>query len=330
MDAALAGWHPVAAGRDVGAAPVAARVLDAELVLWRDADGAVAAADDRCPHRGTRLSLGAVVAEADGSRRLACPYHGWRFAADGRCTRIPAAPGLVPSAAQGLAPHAVRERHGLLWVRLGDADPGPFAVPELAERLPPRQVVCGPYDVDAAAPRVVENFLDTAHFAWVHAGSLGDPAEASVPPYDVDADAEGRPGVPSYRAWQPRAMHGTTEGAWIRYAYRVLTPFAALLEKAPEDGAGRNAILLAACPLGATATRVWFTVATTDAASDDDAVRAWQDAVFAEDRPILASQRPKPLPLAPGAEAHGPADRLSAAYRRYLLRHRVGVGTSGA
>jgi phenylpropionate dioxygenase-like ring-hydroxylating dioxygenase large terminal subunit len=327
----LGGWHPVAASDDVVDRPLAVRVLDDEVVLWRDSDGTLAAAADRCPHRGTRLSLGTVRIADGGARRLECPYHGWQFAADGRCAHIPADPGLVPTPAQGLDRRHAIERHGLVWLSLGGAtEGGPFVVPELAADLPPRRVVCGPYDVDAAAPRVVENFLDISHFAFVHEGSLGERGQAGVPPYAVDLDAAGRPGVADVRVWQPRSMHSAAGGARVRYGYRVLAPFVALLEKAPEQQAeGRNAILLAACPLGETATRVWFTIATSDRASDEATIRAYQDRVFGEDRPILESQRPKPLPLAGGVEAHSTADRLSAAYRRYLLAHRIRVGTSG-
>ena len=44
----------------------------------------------------------------------------------------------------------------------------------------------------------------------------------------------------------------------------------------------------------------------------------FQDTIFGQDRPVLESQRPKRLPLAPDAEVHSAADRISSAYRRYL------------
>ncbi|WP_152543643.1 Rieske (2Fe-2S) protein, partial [Methylibium sp. T29] len=51
------GWHPVATATDLGAGPLAATLFGAELVLWRDEAGTPHALADRCPHRGTRLSL---------------------------------------------------------------------------------------------------------------------------------------------------------------------------------------------------------------------------------------------------------------------------------
>ena len=109
-------WHPVAALHELGDIPLAVTLLGEELVLWRDAAGAVHAFDDRCPHRGTKLSLGRVQI-AGGSARLECAYHGWQFAGDGRCVHIPAVPAFVPTAAHSVCAHAVREAHGLLWVR---------------------------------------------------------------------------------------------------------------------------------------------------------------------------------------------------------------------
>lgn len=310
-------WHPVAAAADLHAAPLAAVLLDREIVLWRDASGTARALADRCPHRGTRLSLGAVQQGC-----IECPYHGWRFEGDGRCIVIPALPGFTPAAAQAATPHAVREAHGLVWVRLEGDGGAPPATPG----VPGREVVCGPYDVATSAPRLVENFLDTSHFAFVHAGSLGDRRHAEVPAYGVAADAEGRPGVPAYRAWQPRATAASSEGSWVTYRYQVLHPFAALLEKQTDAGQPREAYALWVCASGPESSRVWFTIYTDDTTADAARLRAFQDGIFGEDRPVLESQRPRRLPVRAGGEAHSAADRLSAAYRRYLFESGITFG----
>jgi phenylpropionate dioxygenase-like ring-hydroxylating dioxygenase large terminal subunit len=65
----------------------------------------------------------------------------------------------------------------------------------------------------------------------------------------------------------------------------------------------------------------------TDFDSPDAQMRAFQDAIFAQDLPILESQRPKQLPLDPRAELHCAADKASAAYRRYLKRIGIRCGT---
>ena len=56
-------------------------------------------------------------------------------------------------------------------------------------------------------------------------------------------------------------------------------------------------------------------------------MRAFQDAIFGQDRPVLESQRPRRLPLDPRAELHCAADRASAAYRRHLRATGIAFGT---
>lgn len=323
-------WYPVATAADLGAGPLPAALFGEDLVLWRDEAGTPHAFTDRCPHRGTRLSLGAVRV-VDGRAQLECPYHGWRFNGGGRCLRIPALPDFTPATGHAARAHPLREAHGLLWVVLGgDAnletvataclpDPGP---------VPGRAVVCGPYDVGTSAPRVVENFLDTSHFAFVHEGWLGDRDHTEVPIYDVVPDANGAPGVPHYRAWQPRASAQSAGGAWVDYRYQVLSPCSALLVKQGGDDAQttQEAYALWVAPLEPERSRVWFTLFTCDTATPDETLRAFQHGIFTQDQPVLESQRPRRLPLS-GGEAHCAADRLSTAYRRYLQAQGCTYGT---
>src|SRR5690606_26301233 len=98
------------------------RLAGEPLLLCRGADGRVFALRDICPHRGIPLSYGRF----DG-REVECCYHGWRFAADGRCTAIPS---LVPG--QDVAVERIRcgaypccELQGNIWVYLGDKSARP-------------------------------------------------------------------------------------------------------------------------------------------------------------------------------------------------------------
>ncbi len=293
---------------ELAAAPLAVRALGVDLVLWRHG-ATIAAFDDRCPHRGARLSLGRVVGDS-----LQCAYHGWCFGGDGACRRIPALPGFAPAAGHGASAWQVAAAHGLLWVARDPELPHP---PSLGD-VPVRRVVCGPYLVETSAPRVVENFLDTSHFAFVHEGWLGDAGHPEVPDHRVAATADGRPRIDDYLAWQPRAAASATAGAWVSYRYEVLGPYAALLVKQPQDdGAVCDAYVALACPLDEERTRVWFLQFTSDTATPDADLQRFQDTIFGQDRPVLESQRPRRLPLS-GGEVHSAADRLSAAYRRWL------------
>jgi phenylpropionate dioxygenase-like ring-hydroxylating dioxygenase large terminal subunit len=305
----------VAGVAELGDGPLALRLLGQDLVLWRGGDGVQAFAD-RCPHRGARLSLGRVVDD-----QLQCAYHGWCFDRAGGCTRIPALPGFVPPATHRVPAWRVAEAHGLWWVAQAPTSDGPTPL----AGVPTRRVVCGPYTVETSAPRVVENFLDTSHFAFVHAGWLGDATHPEVPDHRVEQTADGRPLIVDYRAWQPRANASSAAGAWVDYRYELLSPYTALLVKQPEGDGPADAYAAFACPQDETRTRVWFMQFTDDTATPDADLQRFQDTIFGQDRPVLESQRPQRLPVS-GGELFSAADRLSAAYRRWLQAQAVGFG----
>ena len=313
-------WHPVALASAVGAAPLAVQLLDRALVLWRDAAGTVRAWADRCPHRGAALSLGCV---RDG--QLECPYHGWRFAGSGQVVVVPALPDFTPPASHRATVFPCTERFGLVWVRLadeGEAQPPAFAA-EDEPRL--RKVNCGPYDVATSAPRIVENFLDMAHFGTVHEHWLGDRAHMAVPPYQVQATATGFLATQCL-AWQPKSSLHAQTGAMVEYTYEVNAPYTAVLTKVPDPATValadfRESIALFVCPITPETSRVWFRLAMNDFNSPDASLQAFQHTIFTQDQPVLESQRPKRLPIsdsAPVQELHCAADRSASAYRRHL------------
>ena len=109
-------WIPVSGGRDLEASGARAVVLpDNDVVIWRTADGAAHAWENRCPHRGMRMSFGQVRND-----RLLCRYHGWGFDEQGQCQSIPAMPnGNAPSKAC-IKTYACHEETGLIWIGLND------------------------------------------------------------------------------------------------------------------------------------------------------------------------------------------------------------------
>lgn len=348
-------WHPVMAAMHLRETPEAVELLGEPLVLWREprhehgsADPVVHAWADRCPHRGAKLSLGRVLNHLHGAR-LECPYHGWQFAGDasahalhgdavavGRCVHVPASPAFEAPATHCATAFEAMERNGLVWVRLERPDrtlvPAALAVPPLFERWSDpvwRQLMCGPYEVNTSAPRLVENFLDLSHFGFVHEGWLGARGHAQV---DTGRVEEGDAGLVASdcKAWQPQGYAGVEEGGWVRYRYDVPHPFVAILRKdAAEGDPVSNAIALFIRPDGPEACTAWFAMATLGDLSDDEELRVFQDTVFSQDKPIVESQSPKRLPIGKDgatSEVHGPADRMSSAYRRYLLRLGVTLG----
>jgi len=96
-------------------------LLGQEIALWRDDGGGVNAFENRCPHRGVRLSIG-----QNTGLELRCRYHGWRFArGDGRCTHIPADPSRPPPAVLRATVYQAAVQQGFIWVALSPLDRPP-------------------------------------------------------------------------------------------------------------------------------------------------------------------------------------------------------------
>ena len=231
----------------------------------------------------------------------------------------------------GSTPCPAEERYGLAWVCPGDPAHDILSFPEYDD--PCYQVVlCGPFGLAASGPRIVENFLDMAHFPFVHAGILGQEPDTEVPDYDVATIKSGEELVARNCAFvQPRTRVLAHDGSIVRYSYRVLRPFSAVLAKLPDAATGNSvSILLTVQPVEPERSKAWILFAVTDLAGDPRAIRAHQDRIFFQDKPILENQRPKRLPLGAGEETHLRCDRLSSHYRRYLRRKDVGFGVLAA
>lgn len=110
-----AGRYALALSADIDPGTSAGtRLFGHELVIWRDAGGAAHVWEDRCPHRGMRLSFGFVRGD-----HIACLYHGWRYDTAGQCRYIPAHPDLDVGAMIRARTYPTAERHGLVWVAWG-------------------------------------------------------------------------------------------------------------------------------------------------------------------------------------------------------------------
>jgi len=319
-------WHPVAASAQLRSGTLTpVRLLDRELVLWRSSDGRVHAWLDRCPHRGTRLSIAHI--ESD---QVICAYHGWRFGSSGHCTYFPALPELTPPANACAKCYVVEELYGLIWVCIGAPRRGVVPFPEYDnENL--RKVLCGPYEVAAGGPRIVENFLDMAHFPFVHPGILGEQPKNEVCDYTVAPFDDGAGGVGILATdcffWQPQTNSLAHGGTNVAYTYRVLRPLTAILTKIPEKQTGfHEAISLHVQPVAEETSVVWILLAITNFEQSEDDLREFQDRIFLQDKPILENQLPKRLPLAHGTELSIRSDRMSRAYRAYLSEQGLQYG----
>ncbi len=318
-------WFPIASSGELQPGTCSSvTLLEDRLLLGVANDGKPSLFPDTCPHRGAQLSLGSF----DGSK-FQCPYHGWEFGLDGRCLYQPAHPSRTPTEASALSSYLVREQYGLLWACLGD---NPQNLPEFTdyENCIGRSLVLEPAPLASSGPRIVENFLDLAHFPFVHAGYLGDPQIPAINRYVVDV-VEGVLRLSDVSVWQPNPGPLATSGGPVSYEYTVSHPYAATLTKIPSDIDGGDlggfSILLVASPRSETECLVWRVVTVRDPEVDVDAQRAFNLTIFEQDIKVVESQLPKKLPLDLRAEAHQPADAGSLAYRRWLIERGTTYGT---
>lgn len=313
-------WHPTGAVPEPGDPPRRVMVCGEPVVLVHLSDGP-AALPDRCPHRHARLSEGEVV-----GGHLECPYHGWRFDGTGTCRLVPALGEGAPLPPRADLPaHHLREAYDLAWVALEDPLGELLDVPEwqapgiVAAWLPETRVRAG-------AAQLLDNFLDFAHFPWVHAGTFGAAEDARIGDYEVERDGDGfvvryehvvenheDPGVARGERplLQPRVME---------YSFRL--PFAGRLRlELPLTGV-ENTIAFWARPEDADHSVVHCVLLRNDL--DDPhgpaAARAvaYEASVLAEDVRLLELLPDTGLPVALPAQAHTRADRNTVEMRRLL------------
>ncbi len=140
----------------------AVRLLGQDLVLFRDGEGRFGLLDRDCPHRGADLAF--ARHEADGIR---CPFHGWKFAIDGRCLETPAEPiGSTLCQRVQQRSYPVKVQSGVVFAYLGPANSTP---PELPA-----------FDAFIAPATHSFAFKGRWHCNWLQAFEVGiDPAHPS-------------------------------------------------------------------------------------------------------------------------------------------------------
>lgn len=312
-------WHPVGTVEELQTKQLlGARLLEEDIVVWH-ANGQYMAWQDLCIHRGTRLSLGKVE-----NKELHCPYHGWVYDTAGQCTHIPAHPDQAPPTKARARTYQARERYGLIWVSLGQPQHDIPSFPEWTDDAY-RKVLCGPYRFQAAGTRAIENFLDVAHFPFVHEGFLGDPQYPEINDYEAEIRPEGIV-AENISVWQPNP-DGSGQGARVTYTYRVFRPLTAYFIK---TSAGPSfAAYFTISPIAELSCQGWMWLAMNyghDIPAEE--IRDFESEVTAQDVPIVESQRPELLPLDLQAELHLRSDRTAIAYRKWLKQLGLTFGTA--
>jgi len=162
------GWHCLGLAdrfRDDG--PHAVAAFGTKLVVFADSGGQLHVLDAYCRHMGGDLSRGTIKGDA-----LACPFHDWRWGADGRCAAIPYA-RRVPPAARTRS-WITLEQNGQLFVwndPQGNPPPEHVTIPRIEGAFAAEwsQWTWDSILVDGANCReVVDNVVDMAHFFYIH------------------------------------------------------------------------------------------------------------------------------------------------------------------
>jgi phenylpropionate dioxygenase-like ring-hydroxylating dioxygenase large terminal subunit len=168
-------WYTAATSAELGEKPVARTICNEPIVIFRGADGLVAALTDRCPHRKAPLSSGEVV-----GNDIQCGYHGIRFARDGACTHVPGS--VVIGRSFRAKSYPVREIHGLVFVWLGEAIPDDALIPDFSENVKPDWTgVHGTLYVKGNYQLLIDNILDLTHVVFVHKTTLAGGGVAETP-----------------------------------------------------------------------------------------------------------------------------------------------------
>ncbi len=162
-------WYAAAAVDSIGDGPVRVKMLGCEFVLFKTGEGEIACLSDVCCHRGASLSRGRLVNSC-----IKCPFHGWEYAADGRCSKMPALGHEIQIPKRARVPsYSTQVWNGLVWVFLGDlAEDERPSLPDIPflqiDRTDEYDVRLRVNEYPVNWARIAENVLDTAHIFYVH------------------------------------------------------------------------------------------------------------------------------------------------------------------
>lgn len=226
------------------------------------------------------------------------------------------------------APFAAQEASGIVW--LAPERPVTERL-EFAEDDDPRYPGgwLSPARTSSPAGLMADNFLDVAHFPFVHTSTFGAGQETQVPAYDVQSEPGGFRSVQEQWFANPEdpgvaaGLRPLRQRRRATYIYRL--PFQLFLRLEELDAGSAKAILFLLQPEDVRSTRVYTKLLVHGIggveAPAPDVVQSEMDfeqAVLDEDLALQACMRLTGLPLRPRDELHVRADRSGVALRRAL------------
>ena len=179
-------WYVAALSPDVGRSLKPLRILGEAIVFYRAEDQTPIALEDACPHRKLPLSMGRIKGDA-----VECGYHGLTFDGSGKCIDAATQERIPPFAK--VRSYPVRDRYGLLWIWMGDADlAAQHDIYTIENHDNPSWHLTQGDSLDCACNYLwlVDNLLDPSHVAWVHRTSFAGGGTDSTP-LQITANADG-------------------------------------------------------------------------------------------------------------------------------------------
>jgi phenylpropionate dioxygenase-like ring-hydroxylating dioxygenase large terminal subunit len=225
------------------------------------------------------------------------------------------------------APLPVQERYGCLWTTLGSPKRDIVVISE-AQENDRRVVICGWVKMRASGLRIVENFLDMAHFPYVHTDVLGAEPHTEVPQYssEIRRDVD-EVWATNCRFFQPQ-ITANQSASMAQLSYRVPSPFVVMLYRVSPYSSDRlDAIALFIQPIEEDLCRAQPVMYLVDTDSSHLDLLKFEQVIFLQDRIIVENQRPLLLPLDPRSEVPTRADSSSVVYRRWLKEKGLRYGT---
>ena len=206
-------WLPVALAEELpgpDCEPVRVKVLNEDLIAFRDTHGNPGLLDAYCPHRGAPMFFGRN--EEDGLR---CVYHGWKFDVDGKCVDVPNAPeGETFKHKIKIKYYPCVEAGDLIFAYMGPPEKKP-PFPEFEwTRLPKAHRYVTKFLVECNYLQAMEGDFDPGHGPFLHTKMDGTPQR---PQFNVQVRAQSRPTPPDEPfpfAVGPRRQTEADKQAW--------------------------------------------------------------------------------------------------------------------
>lgn len=301
--------------------PKQIQLLNQKFVLYRNSQGQVVALQDKCSHRGAALSMGWIEKDC-----IRCPYHGWKFQADGQCIEIPSnATGTPVPKKANLGSYPVQEKYGFVWLFYGNlSEEKRPPIPPLPEYEDPNMhPIYLEYEMKAHYTRVIENALDPAHLYAVHANSFGAgfAQDPRVEDYIVQDKDWGITAKITYKNYtQPKKgifkLFFRPKRTQLNARTSFYLPNITKIES--DFGRGKMINYAVHIPVDENTTiskRIQFRNFFTYSWADRIFVK-YHHQVGMEDKVVTESQYPKLIPENLLTEVHVPADALTLAYRK--------------